>query len=259
MSTDHVPEEFGNGDDSGAVESDSSAEYYADEFPSAAEFADTMRRIAEERERRRREEACRPSLEPFAVSWDSITFEQVALFERRLETATKEQEMQDFFEEYPTLLIQPLSGGHGRWVIPHKRLGAEHVPDFMIAECSSIGFEWTAVELESPTARMFTKRGEVSSTTDHAIRQIEDWRVWLGRNRDYAARPRDESGLGLVDIDANVSAWVILGRRATLPADTRERRRERSQRMNIKLHSYEWLLERALSRAEHATRSRPPR
>jgi Shedu protein SduA, C-terminal len=140
--------------------------------------------------------------------------------------------------------------------LPQKRLGAEHVPDFMVADRDSAGFEWTAVELESPLARMFTKRGELASVANHAIRQIEDWRIWLGRNRDYAARPRDESGLGLVDIDANVAAWIVIGRRADLDPAFRERRRERSHRMNVKFHTYDWLLEVAKARADSVARSR---
>ena len=232
------------------------AECYFDDAPTAAELEEAVRTVVERGERRRREQVAEPALEQYAVGWNSITRDHVELFRRRLETATSEQDMQEFFEEHPTLLVQPLGGGHGRWVIPHKRLGAEHVPDFMIAEKSSLGFEWTAVELENPSAPMFTKAGEFSRTADHAIRQIEDWRVWLGRNRDYAVRPRDASGLGLVDIDANVPGWVLLGRRGDLSGDTRERRRERSQRMGIRLHTYDWLLERAEARAVWAENQR---
>lgn len=73
------------------------------------------------------------------------------------------------------LLAQIVGGGHGRWVIPRQRLGAEHVTDFLVGEKSSIGFEWLAVELESPKARMSRKSGDPTQTLNHAVRQITDW------------------------------------------------------------------------------------
>jgi len=55
--------------------------------------------------------------------------------------------MQAFLEREPSMLLQHLGGGDGRWVIPRKRLGAEHVIDFIIGERDSAG--WQAVELKS--------------------------------------------------------------------------------------------------------------
>jgi hypothetical protein len=74
-----------------------------------------------------------------------------------LQTPTTERAVQSVLEEHPVLLARALGGGHGRWVIPQKRLGAEHVPDFIVGEKSSLGYEWTLVELESPRRRMFKK------------------------------------------------------------------------------------------------------
>jgi Domain of unknown function (DUF4263) len=89
-----------------------------------------------------------------------------------LQTATVEREVQSVLEEYPILLARALGGGHGRWVIPQKRLGAECVPDFIIGARSSLGYEWTLVELESPRGRMFKRNGDPSKELSHAIRQI---------------------------------------------------------------------------------------
>jgi hypothetical protein len=44
------------------------------------------------------------------------------------------------------------------------------------------------------------------------MRQIDDWRVWLGHNQLYARSPQAESGLGLKDISRNIPAWIIIGR-----------------------------------------------
>lgn len=102
--------------------------------------------------------------------------------------------MQNFFELNPLLLIQHLSGGHGRWVVPGFRLGSEYICDFIIGEKSSVGYEWQVVELENPHTTMFNKNGDPSKALTHAIRQITDWRSWLERNQNYASRPKKEGG-----------------------------------------------------------------
>lgn len=143
----------------------------------------------------------------------------------------------------PACLIQHLGGGHGRWVIPRQRLGSEHVTDFLIAHRHSFGFEWQAVELESPLRPMFNKNGDPSQYLNHAIRQMTDWRAWLKTNQSYAARPRSEGGLGLTDIDANTRGLILIGRREHMPPGPAARRRQMVQDLNIDIHSYDYLLD----------------
>ena len=131
-----------------------------------------------------REDAlARDPLRDYFVWWDDITRQDVDDFERVLDGATGEGELQKYLEEHPPMLIQPLGGGHGRWVMSQKRLGSEFVTDFIIGERSSQGFEWTAVELESPTALLFNKNGDPSPVLRHAIRQVTDWRACLRSTR----------------------------------------------------------------------------
>jgi hypothetical protein len=189
-------------------------------------------------------------LPEFFVWWDNVNREQLNDFFRALEHAKNESAMQRYLEANPFLLIQHLGGGAGRWVIPQKRLGAEHVPDFVVGERHSFGFEWQVVEIESPSAKMFTKSGDPSKVLNHAIRQITDWRSWLKRNQDYASRRREENGLGLVDIDGSVKGLVIIGRRHTIDPSTNERRRQLCSDLNIEIHSYDWLVERLKGRIE---------
>ncbi len=111
-------------------------------------------------------------LKDFWVDWDTITPRHVRAFQRALSTATSERPVQAFLEQHPLLLIQHLGGGHGRYVIRKLRLGRDFVPDFVIGERDSNGFHWELVELESPTARMFTKAGDPTRALNHAIRQI---------------------------------------------------------------------------------------
>jgi len=187
-------------------------------------------------------------LPEFFVFWDKISSSDINGFRKALDSATRESDMQAHIEANPIMLIQHLGGGHGRWVIEQKRLGAEHVPDFVIADRNSLGYEWQVVEIESPKAAMFTKAGDPSSKLNHAIRQIIDWRSWLKRNQDYASRIREKGGLGLIDIDSNVKGLIIIDRRNRIDDSTQERRRQLCIDLNIEIHTYDWLIERALYR-----------
>lgn len=187
-------------------------------------------------------------LREYSVWWDDLSYDDVAVFKERLEQATREQDLQELFEARPILLAQLLGGGHGRWVLPRKRFGAEFVPDFVVGERSSEGFRWQLIELENPRARMFTKGGDPTHQLTHAIRQVKTWRAWLVHNQNYAARLRSDNGLGLTDISPNSSALIIIGRRRATSADTNSLRRQMTADDGIEIHSYDYLLEAAEGR-----------
>lgn len=181
-------------------------------------------------------------LKEFFVWWDRVSPEDYESLQQAINNAKREEDIQQFLQTNPHFLIQHLGGGHGRWVVPKQKLGAEHVTDFLIAESHSFGYEWQAVELESPLRLMFNKNGDPSQYLNHAIRQIMDWRAWLRSNQAYASRPRAENGLGLIDIDSNVKGLVLIGRRAGVDAETNARRRQLVQGLNIEIHTYDYLL-----------------
>lgn len=194
----------------------------------------------------------------FHVWWDDITIQDVAEFEAVLDAATSERPLQHFLAEHPIILAQRVvGGGHGRWVIPEKRLGSEHAVDFVVGEKSSIGFEWAAVELESPTHKLFTKKGDPTKELTHAIRQITDWRAWLAQNQNYASRPRTDQGLGLTDIRADVPGFIVIGRRAAVSDETKARRRQLGTQSNIRIHTYDWLLDVARRRVGEQRKATP--
>jgi hypothetical protein len=194
-------------------------------------------------------------LRDYFVMWLHISSGEVDAFEHHLNAAPNEAAMQSYFESRPLLLIQHLGGGHGRYVIPHKRLGSEHVTDFMIAEEDSGGTHWTAVELESPRARMFTKAGKQSAALTQAIRQILDWRAWLKKNQNYAARLRTDQGLGLKDIDPDVRGLILIGRDTSIDPATNGLRQELVGNLRIEIHSYDWLVRSARGHVQALGRS----
>jgi hypothetical protein len=233
--TNRPPEEPLDEDDSAAVNS------------RAASFAAGQAR-------RRREAAARPLLDQFAVDWDAITLADVEEFRALLATDPDELSMQRHLETHPMILVQHLGGGHGRWSIPEVQLGNQLRVDFMLAEASSVGFEWTAVELESPRRKMFNANGDMNQWLNHAIRQIIDARTWLAQNLSYANNPRDRGGLGLVDVDGTVAGLIVIGRRADGVPSTRLRRRQLMYEHRIRIHSYDWLLTNAERRCEELRR-----
>ena len=182
-------------------------------------------------------------LEQSSVIWDRLTSQHSISLQELLDKAPQEAEMHSFLEAHPEYLVQVMAAGHGRYQLSKTRLGAELVPDFLVAELSSIGIEWHAVEIESPGAVVCRKHGLPAQALNHAIGQIRDWRKWLQDNIDYARRPREQNGVGLVGIDPRVSGLIIIGRRRQYPSRYNEFRRQMIDRERIVIHSYDWLVD----------------
>jgi hypothetical protein len=198
-------------------------------------------------------------LEPYLVPWSNITANDIMALRQVLKKAKVEEDLQKFLTEKSFFLVQHLWSGHGRYVIPKPKLGAELVPDFLIAEMSSIGLEWYGVELESPVAEMFTSSGQPGHLVTHAIQQVVEWRDWLESNLAYARNPKSEQGLGLVGITSDLPATILMGRRYNgFPSNFNSYRRQIKSRQNIEIHTYDWLAEQAELRVQALQKSGKP-
>ena len=186
-------------------------------------------------------------LEDFSVIWDRVTPEECASLAELLNSSPKEEDAHRFLAENPKFLIQVMGAGHGRYQLSKPRFGAEFIPDFVIAELSSIGVQWHLVELESPSCPVERRDGLPTQQLNHAIGQVRDWRSWLRNNIDYARRPKNQGGLGLVGIDLRASGLIIIGRRQEYSARYNEYRLEMIDRERIMIHSYDWLVDVAQS------------
>ena len=193
------------------------------------------KRVEYQKERESRE------LNQYFVRWDQITTEDVIALEEVLVSNPDESAMQRFLENNQKFLIQALGGGHGRYQIAKPQLGSEFVPDFLLAEMDSIGMHWSAVELESPRISGHRRDGLQTSKLTHAIGQIRDWKGWIRNNIDYARRPSEQNGLGLIGIDDRVPGLILIGRRDEYPERFNEFRRQMLDREGIAIHSYDWL------------------
>jgi len=161
--------------------------------------------------------------------------ENLADFEAVLGDAFNERPIQRLLASSPVLLGPLVPPGGIYWCLDQPKLGAEYIPDFLLATITSVGFRWLAVELESPVVKALTKRGLPARKLAEALGQVRDWRVWLNENISYA---RNE--LGLKDIDGNCHAVVIVGRRSTL--DPKQVKRYRALSTNgLTVMSYDRL------------------
>ena len=196
---------------------------------------------------RYQKERASEELHESSVAWDRVTAEIYASFLELLETDPHEPEVHQCLADNPQILVQTLSGGRGRYHISKPRFGSELVPNFVIAEASSIGVEWHLVELESPRLKVERKDGLPTQKVNHAIGQIRDWRTWLMNNINYARRPNRQSGLGLVGIDSRAAGIIIIGRRQEHSERYNEFRRAMIDKERVVIHSYDWLLDVAQS------------
>jgi hypothetical protein len=164
--------------------------------------------------------------------------------------------MQRVLEEHPRMLAQALPGEQQAWILPQLRLGSEYVADFFIAQRASEGYVWYAVELERPQEKMSTSNGDLSQILHHALGQILDWREWLKHNLDYAARPTEQSGLGLPDIEPDPEGLIIIGRDSeALPSKAARRRRSLCRNNRVRIETYDWLLSAAQKHLESIGRA----
>lgn len=162
----------------------------------------------------------------FEVKRTHATRDEFLGLKKCLSESKGERDVQSFLEKHPHLLacgagssIPSLS------VIPQKRLGSECIPDFLMAGGTTWGMVWAAVELKSPQALAFNKKGDPSKDLTHAIRQVLNWRAWLKRNQNYADREVDKGGLGLFDIDPDIPGVIYIGRRSNVDPSTHELQR----------------------------------
>ena len=100
-------------------------------------------------------------------------------FEKLLNDATKEEELQVFLKGH-SFILHPSAE-----CIPKKKLGEDFVTDFVLVATTMQGPSYILVELERASHPLLTKDLALSSPVSHAIKQTRDWDVWLEKNKPY--------------------------------------------------------------------------
>ncbi|MCU1530099.1 MAG: hypothetical protein JWP75_3862 [Frondihabitans sp.] len=172
--------------------------------------------------------------------------EAIRALEELLESGERlEQPFQDLLERYPARLASVVIGYWKTYVIPQPRLGAEHVPDFLVLVFNSLGPHWVTVEIEAARHKIVNQSGRLSGPSNHAVAQIQDWREWLTHNIAYAQTEHHLHGL-----TNRAPGLVIIGR--DNPSSQRQAARAQSEEdARIVVHSWDWLLRNAQARAQN--------
>ena len=124
-------------------------------------------------------------LDPMLVHNPDIRDEVVSSFSNALLSGV-EQDVHTFFEEWPEVFEFVCPSG---LVISKMPLGSSFVTDFVLVVNDIYSNDptpvITLVEIEKPNLRLFSKSGDPTLGLTHAIRQIQDWKRWIGSNRAY--------------------------------------------------------------------------
>lgn len=108
--------------------------------------------------------------------------EIIPKYEKCLEEASREEDVQAFLTENIQLSLEAFSDGSAPLdIVPKFKLGQDYITDFTLLGVRSFGkpYHVVFVELESPNAQPFTKAGVYSQTLNKAMKQINEWRAWL--------------------------------------------------------------------------------
>lgn len=161
----------------------------------------------------------------------------VTYFKGVLNVAGDEKPIQTALASNPALLRCLTNNTRHFWCFDRPSLGGKYIPDYLLCNHTSAGFQWTYIELESPTKQVLIKSGLPSAKLREAMGQIDDWRIWLRKNIAYA-----QNYLGFTDIDAECMAYVIIGKRAMINSKLAMKYRELSKH-NLKIITYDRFIE----------------
>lgn len=155
----------------------------------------------------------------------------------------------------------------GNRIISEFSFGTDFKADFVLFAPFSGGFDIDFIEIEPPDERLYTKKGVPSARLATAIRQVQDWRMFVDSNRDAVIRELDkaakkkeliwgEPGTKLMDNAGwpiyHPKAWlkwdyhIVIGRRSSLSDDDLRRKASSQDTINVNIVTFDHLLDRAL-------------
>lgn len=136
-------------------------------------------------------------------------------YEQLLESATKEEPVQEFLEKHPLFwsFLSPSRIMHKPAVLTKKKA------DFGILTTHKVFY---LVEIEKPTTKLTTKSGAISSEIQQGANQIKDWQLTVDDERHALL-----SELGLKDDEVQEIRYLLVGglsRRTSVGGLTKLRR-----------------------------------
>lgn len=126
-----------------------------------------------------------------------------------------EDEIQIFLEENPIIIDRGL-----KKLIPKKTFGGEGIPDFVAVLRNG---NYILIEIEKPTDKLYTKKGDPTAEFSHAEQQVLDYLRWANENKEFL-RKRD-----LPSISAeNTRGLLIIGMNKNLGPEEKEKLKMRN-------------------------------
>ncbi len=104
-------------------------------------------------------------------------------FRELLDKNEKEEVYQKFLEKHteliPTNTFLLNHGVHFSLIFSKMPIGSQFISDFFLISKSSAEWNYIFIELEKPSAKLFTKSGGRSQDLARGIKQIEDWNSYF--------------------------------------------------------------------------------
>jgi hypothetical protein len=190
-----------------------------------------------------------------------------AELESALATATTEQEISKVLKRHPLLISQVVGGfAYPNKVVAEFCFGSEYRADFVALGPYSGGWCIHFIELEPPTAPLFTKSGRPAERLNQAVSQVDSWRRFIATSKDTVLRelskhvqknelvlgerdyePMDNGGWSLYDPRSwmNWHYHIVIGRRSALTLDQGGKKAAYQDMHGINVMTYDRLLDAA--------------
>ena len=88
-----------------------------------------------------------------------------------------------------SILVDYNFGHHDAYLFPEQKLGNEYAVDYMLLGKSSDGYSVVLIEFEKANTEYLLKTiNTESDSVRKGLTQIQDWKRWMDKNRDYFLR-----------------------------------------------------------------------
>jgi hypothetical protein len=160
---------------------------------------------------------------PPPMPWDEYERWLKNEWQRILNSAENERDIQNFLEKHPCLIPGAfnMKGKSGHYPFPDAVISQPpltgvgvKIPDFMWLSTNSLEFEPVVIEIESPKKKWFTSVGRPTSDFTEAQNQLAQWRAWFEEPENQLTFYKNfEIPQLLRDRKLRVSCVLIYGRR----------------------------------------------
>lgn len=123
---------------------------------------------------------------------------------------TTEPDLQEYFQKHPVLIDRRM-----KKLVPKASFGGEGFPDFVAVLHNG---DHILIEIETPTDKLFTRKGDPRAKLTHAEQQIRDYLKWSYKDPEYLRKR------GFPNISAeNTKGLVIIGMSKDLSPEEEEK------------------------------------